>query len=363
MKKIGFIVLISTIVLAQDFKGLKVLDMTNQLQMGIELAKKEGADLKNPYQFEKAKANREIAYKLSSNMDEAGARVFIMKAFSALSKALSGKVELDKLNFIGEDNKPVNIEYSEYGKAQPYEEKKSLKAEYERNLGINIKSLTLSLKQAREDRALNCAPVELARAEVYYEAMVYELEKAKPEINNLMHMYNRAWEELGKAFNKVNIAREGQLECYTGKPFTPEVAKATESPPAKTTIGSQSWQTAQQEPLTIASRVHFDFNKHHIKKEYIPFLKEVVRTLKENPDIRVRIEGFTDDIGSKAYNDKLALRRAQSVKEYLVKEGISSDRIEVAGFGKEKYIEENRTPMGRFINRRAELIIIQVPGQ
>jgi outer membrane protein OmpA-like peptidoglycan-associated protein len=113
----------------------------------------------------------------------------------------------------------------------------------------------------------------------------------------------------------------------------------------------------------VRARMHFDFNKANIKKEYIPLLKEVAKVLKENPNINLRIEGYTDDIGTKAYNQKLALKRAMAVKDFLVKEGIQPERIQVVGFGKEKYIAENTTPIGRLTNRRAEFIVIQVPTQ
>ncbi|MFN3947423.1 MAG: OmpA family protein, partial [Aquificaceae bacterium] len=55
--------------------------------------------------------------------------------------------------------------------------------------------------------------------------------------------------------------------------------------------------------------------------------------------------------------------RAQAVRDYLIRAGISADRIEVVGFGKERYIADNKTSIGRFTNRRAEFIVIQVPGQ
>ncbi len=77
----------------------------------------------------------------------------------------------------------------------------------------------------------------------------------------------------------------------------------------------------------------------------------------------MRIEGYTDSIGTKAYNDKLALKRAKSVKDYLVKHGIPADRIEMVGYGKEKYIATNKTSIGRLTNRRADFIILRLSSQ
>jgi outer membrane protein OmpA-like peptidoglycan-associated protein len=118
-----------------------------------------------------------------------------------------------------------------------------------------------------------------------------------------------------------------------------------------------------EEPLTVRARIHFDFNKADIKKEYIPLLKEVAKALKENTNINLRIESYTDDISTKAYNQKLALKRAMAVKDFLVKEGIKPEGIQVVGLGKERYIAESTTPIGRLTNRRAEFIVIQVPTQ
>ncbi len=339
MKRFVLLVASSTVLFAQDFSNMRLLEGLNQVQKGIELAKREEVDKKNPYHFEKAKANRDVAKILASEMDEVGSRVFMIKSFNALSKAGSGKLELDHIEFITQVNANT--------------------VEYQRALGLDISSLNAGLEYIRENKALSCAPAELARAEVYYDAMVYELSKPRPHITRLVDFYSKAQAEINSATEKVNIAKEGNLECYTGKPFVPELAKVEE--PA--TKPSPTPTQTSEEPLMVTARVHFDFNKSNIKKEYIPLLNEVVKVLKENPNVRVRIEGFTDNIGSKAYNDRLALRRAQAVKDYLVRAGIPADRIEVAGFGKERYIADNTTPIGRFTNRRAEFIVIQVPGQ
>ncbi len=365
MKRLSILLISSTFLFAQDLSNMRLLEGINQVQRSIELAKKVEVDKKNPYHFEKARASRDVANLLASDMDEVGSKVFMVKSFNAISKTASEKVALDSIEFItqAEIKKVKKVEYGEYGEPFYYDEEEGSKVrvEYEKALGIDINSLNSALRYARENKALSCAPVELARGEVYYDAMAYELSKPQPSVTRVVNFYEKAQMELKNAIQKVDIAREGNLECYTGKPFVPELAKAEQvtPPPAPAPMPAQP----QEEPLMVTARVHFDFDKHSIKREYIPLLNEVVKTLKENPNVRVRIEGFTDDIGSKAYNDRLALRRAQAVRDYLVKAGIPADRIEVAGFGKERYIADNTTPIGRLTNRRAEFIVIQVPGQ
>ncbi|MFN3265147.1 MAG: OmpA family protein, partial [Aquificaceae bacterium] len=344
MKKLGFLLMSSALLYAQDFSNMRILDGVNQVQRSIELAKRAEIDLKDPYHFEKARTSRDVANSLASSLDEAGSRLFMVKSFSALSKARAGRVELDNIEFIeqAEVKRVKKVEYGEYGEPLYYDEEEGsrIRVEYEKSLGLDISSLNSSLKYARENRALSCAPAELARAEVYYDAMAYELSKPQPSITKVVDFYGKAQTEINTAIQKVNIARDGNLECYTGKPFLPELAKAEPAPPP---APAPKPPQPQEELLMVTARVHFDFDKHNIKREYIPLLNEVVKALKENPGVRVRIEGFTDSIGPKAYNDRLALRRAQAVRDYLIKAGIPSERIEIAGFGKERYIADNAT--------------------
>jgi Outer membrane protein and related peptidoglycan-associated (lipo)proteins len=92
----------------------------------------------------------------------------------------------------------------------------------------------------------------------------------------------------------------------------------------------------------------------------LPYLNVVAKYLKTHPDVKVRIKGYTDNIGSKKYNDKLALKRAKAVKQYLVKLGVSPNRIMIDGVGKSEYIVSNNNELDRFTNRRAEFYIINL---
>ncbi len=110
----------------------------------------------------------------------------------------------------------------------------------------------------------------------------------------------------------------------------------------------------------ILRGVNFDFDKSNIRPDARPVLDEAVRTLKEEPNIRVRIEGHTDSIGSEAYNQRLSQRRADAVKAYLVAEGIAASRLETVGFGESQPVASNDTADGRAQNRRAELEVISL---
>ena len=104
--------------------------------------------------------------------------------------------------------------------------------------------------------------------------------------------------------------------------------------------------------------VNFDFNKSNIRADARPILDEAIRTLQEERDINISVEGHTDAIGSDAYNQKLSVRRAQSVASYLEHGGISHSRMTVEGFGESRPVASNATADGRAQNRRVELHIL-----
>lgn len=110
------------------------------------------------------------------------------------------------------------------------------------------------------------------------------------------------------------------------------------------------------EPVVLQSDVNFAFDSAEIRPEAHPILNEVAATLRENPDLRVRIEGHTDSIGSNQYNLDLSQRRADSVRDYLASRGIAPNRMTTRGFGEEQPVATNETDAGRAQNRRVEIL-------
>ena len=78
--------------------------------------------------------------------------------------------------------------------------------------------------------------------------------------------------------------------------------------------------------------------------------------MKEWGDVKVEIAGHTDSVGTDEYNMGLSLRRAESVRNYLVDKGIPADRLTIRGYGESQPVADNATAEGRFQNRRVELI-------
>ncbi len=106
--------------------------------------------------------------------------------------------------------------------------------------------------------------------------------------------------------------------------------------------------------------IKFDFNKATIKPESAPVLDEAAAMLENNPDIKVEIQGHTDNVGSRTYNLRLSQARAQAVVDYLVaKQGISTARLSARGYGFSMPVASNATVDGRAQNRRVEFVIVK----
>lgn len=104
-----------------------------------------------------------------------------------------------------------------------------------------------------------------------------------------------------------------------------------------------------------ARTILFDTGKATFKKETDPVLKAMTAIFKEYPKASFTIEGHTDSVGSEKSNQLLSERRANAVKDYLVANGISDDRLSAVGYGEAQPIDDNKTRAGRANNRRVEV--------
>ena len=110
--------------------------------------------------------------------------------------------------------------------------------------------------------------------------------------------------------------------------------------------------------MTFAADAFFDFNKSVLKPEAKAKLDDLVGKLKGISLEVIIAVGHTDAIGSDAYNQKLSVRRAESVKAYLVTKGIEPNRIYTEGKGKKQPVADNKTSEGRAKNRRVEIEVV-----
>ncbi len=142
-------------------------------------------------------------------------------------------------------------------------------------------------------------------------------------------------------------APEPVIDTDADKDTVPDdVDKCPGTPPGATVDERGCW----------VLHINFDFDKSVVKSQYYPVLDEVVQIMNRYPALNVEVEGHTDSVGSDAYNQKLSQRRANAVKDYLVKKGgISASRLTTVGYGESKPVTSNATAEGRAKNRRVEL--------
>ena len=139
----------------------------------------------------------------------------------------------------------------------------------------------------------------------------------------------------------------------------PAVAPPPPPPPAP--VAQAAPPPPPEKKKIVLRGVNFDFDKSNIRADARPILDEAISTLKEYKQITLSVDGHTDSVGTEEYNNKLSLRRAKSVADYLAKGGIDSKRMAEKGFGESQPVASNDTAEGRAQNRRVELKILQGP--
>jgi len=131
-------------------------------------------------------------------------------------------------------------------------------------------------------------------------------------------------------------------------------------PPPPAPVAQAAPPPAEKKKIVLRG-VNFDFDKSTIRPDARPILDEAISTLKEYKQITLSVDGHTDSVGTDQYNQKLSLRRAKSVADYLAKGGIDAKRMTEKGFGESQPVASNDTAEGRAQNRRVELKILQGP--
>ena len=109
----------------------------------------------------------------------------------------------------------------------------------------------------------------------------------------------------------------------------------------------------------ILEGVNFDFDKSNLKPNAKTILDDDIRMLKSNSRLKVSIEGHTDVRGTDAYNMKLSQRRADSVYNYLLKQGVAAKRMDTVSYGRSQPLVPNSSEANMYKNRRVEIKIIQ----
>jgi OOP family OmpA-OmpF porin len=104
--------------------------------------------------------------------------------------------------------------------------------------------------------------------------------------------------------------------------------------------------------------IHFETGKAAILPDSENVLDEIVKMLQQNPDVKLSVEGHTDNVGAATVNQTLSEKRAQGVVAWLTGHGVESARLKAKGWGQSKPVADNGTDDGRAKNRRVELVKI-----
>ena len=163
-----------------------------------------------------------------------------------------------------------------------------------------------------------------------------------------------------------DVWKNASGDCWRNASWTPATAapecggapvapKAVEAPAPKAAPAPQAPAASK---VTYAADAFFDFDKATLKPAGKSKLDDLVGKVKGiNLEVIIAV-GHTDSVGSDAYNQKLSVRRAESVKAYLVSKGIEKNRIYTEGKGEKQPVADNKTNEGRAKNRRVEIEVV-----
>ena len=166
-----------------------------------------------------------------------------------------------------------------------------------------------------------------------------------------------------------DVWKNASGDCWRNASWTPATAapgcgpapvapKAVEAPPAPKAAPAPAPQAPAASKVTYAADAFFDFDKATLKPAGKAKLDDLVGKVKGiNLEVIIAV-GHTDNVGSDVYNQKLSVKRAESVKAYLVSKGIEKNRIYTEGKGEKQPVADNKTSEGRAKNRRVEIEVV-----
>lgn len=134
----------------------------------------------------------------------------------------------------------------------------------------------------------------------------------------------------------------------------------TDATGLKTQITREAFDNAEIGDRFRLNQIYFEFNSSELLTMSYIQLDSLYNILEQKPTVRIEIRGHTDNIGSEGYNKKLSVERAASVYNYLIEKGIPKTRMKYRGFGPNIPVADNSTEQGRELNRRVEILIVEI---
>lgn len=164
-----------------------------------------------------------------------------------------------------------------------------------------------------------------------------------------------------QAMAQTQQARDAQLDAEVSRQQAIQAEARTRQLEAQLSeLAAQ--KTERGMVITLGSDVLFDVNRTELKPGAMRTIQKVAEFMRQYPERKLMVEGFTDSTGGEAYNMDLSERRAQSVRSAVVAAGIDPSRVISRGYGKGYPVATNDTTTGRQLNRRVEVIISNDAG-
>jgi len=254
-------------------------------------------------------------------------------------KLKEAEEELEKLErMLAQDAEEVNIEHQIY---------------------LTRKQIDIAQETARMKRAdQSVANAETRRKDLLLSARSREAQQARAEAEVMTQQARSATEQARRAEERARLADERAVEAEA---YAARMASRAEELEGE--VQSLTTQQTDRGLVLTLGNILFEFDKADIKPGADRTLERVAEFLNEYADRKVRIEGFTDSVGSADYNQGLSERRARSIKQRLVDEGVANNRISTRGYGESHPVTSNDTEAGRLQNRRVEIIIAEEAGE
>lgn len=195
-----------------------------------------------------------------------------------------------------------------------------------------------------------------------------EAEQAKAEAERAKAEAQSAAERAGKEKNEAEAARAAALAQQQAAEAETAKARQSASQAEQEKLQLRD-QLRQQLNLILETRetarglivnmsdVLFDTGKYTLKPGAREKLSKISGIIIAHPGLKLEVEGHTDSVGSDEFNQRLSEQRANTVREYLVTQGVKADAVTARGFGKTRPVTSNETASGRQMNRRVELVV------
>lgn len=201
---------------------------------------------------------------------------------------------------------------------------------------------------ARETALYNAAQQEISRGENERQDVMLDVRRADAQ---------RSEARADRALEEAQREREAATEARSGA----EASRLLAEELAEKISELEARPTDRGLILTLGD-VLFDFGESSLRSGGMDTVNKLGEFLNEYPDRSILIEGFTDSIGSEAFNQTLSTKRAESVKNALMNQGVPSARIRTHGYGTQHPVASNSTEDGRRQNRRVEVVISDQDG-